>query len=234
MTDKRDSARRTQFSDLVEIMARLRGPDGCPWDREQDHRSLRRCLLEEAYEVLETIDRGDPAALRDELGDLLLQVIFHAQLAAEAGEFDVWDVVHALYDKLVSRHPHVFGDKQIETAKGVVDEWERGKREARGRTAAEQMAAAPLALPALARAQVLLRQAGRAGRSGSVHEARSALEAALEAAAEAAPNSRLAEEALGQVLFAAVDLACLQDLDAEAALREHLQRFVAEFSGGQG
>ena len=234
MSDKRDSAGRTQLVDLVEIMARLRSPDGCPWDREQDHRSLRRCLLEEAYEVLEAIDRGDAAALRDELGDLLLQVIFHARLADEAGEFDVWDVVQALYDKLVSRHPHVFGNKQIETAEGVVDEWERGKREARGQTAADQMAATPLALPALARAQVLLRQAGRAGRAISRHEARSALEAALEAAAEAAPRSRAAEQALGHVLFAAVDLACLQGVDAEAALREHLQRFVAKFSGRQG
>ncbi|MCJ7752846.1 MAG: MazG family protein, partial [Armatimonadetes bacterium] len=116
------------FSELVAIMARLRSPSGCPWDREQDHRSLRPCLLEETYEVFEAIDRDDPDALCQELGDVLLQVIFHAQLAEEAGRFDIGEVVQGLRDKLVARHPLVFGDSSAETPEEVLHQWDSLKR----------------------------------------------------------------------------------------------------------
>src|SRR5438093_5143058 len=115
------------FTRLVDIMARLRAPGGCPWDREQTPESLRPYVLEEAYEVLEALDRGEPAAIRDELDDLLLQVVFHAQLAAEAGRFTVADVARAIADKLVRRHPHVFGDVQVRDADEVVHNWTRIK-----------------------------------------------------------------------------------------------------------
>ena len=133
--------------DLVATETRLRGPDGCPWDREQTHASLARHLVEEAYEVLDAIDEGDPEHLREELGDLLLQVVFHAQLAEDAGDFDVDGVARAITEKLVRRHPHVFGDLQVASAGEVVRNWEAIKREEEGRT--DPLAGIPSALPAL-------------------------------------------------------------------------------------
>jgi len=123
--------RPVTFQDLVEIMAHLRSGEGCPWDREQDHRSLRPCLEEETREVLEAIEKEDPKALCEELGDLLLQILFHAQLASEAGEFNIGDVLRGLRDKLIERHPHVFGGEKIETAAEVLEVWEALKRKSR-------------------------------------------------------------------------------------------------------
>ena len=218
----------SEFADLVEVMALLRSPQGCPWDREQDHRSLRRCLLEEAYEVLEAIDRDDPAALCQELGDLLLQVVFHAQLAAEAGQFDISDVVRGLHEKLVVRHPHVFGDKTIETAEAVVDEWESLKREQRQQTHVDQMADVPKAMPALARAQMVLRRAARAGAARTAADARDA----VVRAAKSVASGEDAEANLSGLLLAAADLARASGVDAEQALRERVARFVEEFGEG--
>lgn len=126
-----EEQRPVVFPDLVDLMARLRAPDGCPWDREQDHHSLRPCLEEETREVLEAIDKADPRSLQEELGDLLLQILFHAQLADEAGEFDITDVLRGLRDKLIERHPHVFGGEKIATAAEVLEAWEAIKRKAR-------------------------------------------------------------------------------------------------------
>ncbi len=123
--------RRVSFQDLVDLMARLRATDGCPWDREQNHRSLRPCLEEETREVLEAIEKEDPKALCEELGDLLLQILFHARLAAEAGEFNMEDVLRGLRDKLVERHPHVFGGEKIATAAEVLEAWKELKRKSR-------------------------------------------------------------------------------------------------------
>src|SRR5581483_2282501 len=153
------------FTRLVEIMARLRGPGGCPWDREQTPETLRPYLLEEAYEVLDALDAGDAAAVRDELGDLLLQVVFHAQLAAEAGRFTVADVAQAIADKLVRRHPHVFGDVRVADADEVMRNWRRIKAEER-RTKGEDrdlFAGVPAALPAVLRAQQLGEKAAQVG-----------------------------------------------------------------------
>jgi len=220
--DRRDRIGR-QFTELAEIMARLRGPQGCPWDREQDHRSLRPCLLEEAYEVLEAVDAGDMAALRQELGDLLMQVIFHAQLAAEAGQFAIEDVLGALRDKLVTRHPHIFGDKALETAEAVVQQWEAIKAKEGGPGPRE-----PKALPALARAQKLLRRLGREHRGLSAAEAKAALERVLRRL-EAASGVE-AEAAVGDLLLAAVDVARLHGVEAEQALRERVDRLSAEMN----
>src|SRR5262245_19899359 len=152
------------FTRLVEIMARLRAPGGCPWDREQTPQSLRPYVLEEAYEVVDALDHGDPAELRDELGDLLLQIVFQSQLASEAGSFTVADVARAISEKLVRRHPHVFGDVKVQDADEVMRNWRRLKaaeRAAKGETGA--LAGVPRALPALVRAEQLGEKAGHVG-----------------------------------------------------------------------
>jgi MazG family protein len=152
---------------LIDIMARLRAPGGCPWDREQTPQSLRPYLVEEAYEVLEAIDRGDDTAVRDELGDVLLQVVFHAEIAAEQGRFRLADVAHAIADKLVRRHPHVFGNVEVRNADEVARNWRRIKAEERraaGVAGADGLLAAiPTALPALARAQEIGAKLAHAG-----------------------------------------------------------------------
>ena len=142
------------FSGLRKVIASLRGPGGCPWDRVQTHESLRPFLLEEASETLEALDGGDPAQICEELGDLLLEVLLHVQIAEEGGEFGLADVVYGVGDKLVRRHPHVFADATAETPEAVVEQWEELKREERGERSA--LSGIPAALPALARAQAFL------------------------------------------------------------------------------
>jgi MazG family protein len=198
---------------LLEIMARLRDPKGgCPWDREQDFASIAPYTIEEAYEVDDAIRRGDLPALRDELGDLLLQVVFHAQLAREAGHFDFGDVVDAVCEKLVRRHPHVFGDATVESAQAQTAAWERHKaaeRAAKGEHSA--MDGVPLALPALMRARKLV---SRARRAGLAREA-------------APPEGPVTQQRVGELLLTAVSLAERAGIDPEQALRERLAEFEA-------
>jgi MazG family protein len=211
--------------DLVATEARLRGPDGCPWDKEQTHASLARHLVEEAYEVLDAIEEGGPDHLREELGDLLLQVVFHAQLAEDAGQFDVDAVARTITEKLVRRHPHVFGDARVGSAGEVLRNWETIKREQEGRT--DPLAGIPPALPALQLAAKLQRRVAEAGLAGPDHEgALAAVRQALEEAdAALAPEQR--EQALGELLFAVVALARERDVEPEAALRRTARRFRA-------
>ena len=191
---------------LLEIMARLRDPrGGCPWDLEQDFASIAPYTIEEAYEVDDAIRRGDFAALRDELGDLLLQVVFHAQMAREAGRFDFGDVVRGICDKLVRRHPHVFGNAVVETAQAQTDSWERQKsaeRAAKGEHSA--MDGVPLGLPALLRARKLVSRAARAG------------------LADGAPPAEepLTPQRIGEMLFSAAARASRAGIDPEQALRD--------------
>lgn len=221
----------SRFGELVAIVARLRGPEGCPWDREQTHRSLRPHLLEETYEVLEAIDAENAESLRQELGDLLLQVVLHAQIAAEAAEFDVSDVIQGLRDKLVARHPHVFANAQVETADAVVRQWERIKREERRQTPEEQVVeGVPKHLPALARAQAALRKAVRAGLRRSPDNAAAALHAALDRLEDPKADLASLEETVGALLFAVADLARCHGVEAEQALRERVDRFLREFA----
>jgi MazG family protein len=219
------------FTRLVDIMARLRGPDGCPWDREQTPETLRPYLVEEAYEVLEAIDGGDPDAVCDELGDLLLQVVFQSQLAAEAGRFTIADVARAIADKLVRRHPHVFGDVQVRDADEVVRNWKRIKadeRRAKGEDG-DVLAGVPVALPALVRAEQLGEKAAHVGLDwpdtggvlAKVEEEREELRAAIAAADRAA-----VERELGDVLLALTSLARHLGVSAEMALRAANDRFV--------
>ena len=200
---------------LLGIMARLRDPaGGCPWDLEQDFASIAPYTLEEAYEVDDAIRRGDMRALRDELGDLLLQVVFHARMAEEAGHFRFADVVDTLSEKLVRRHPHVFGDAQVRDAAEQTESWEAIKaaeREELG-ASADLLADVPRALPALARAAKLQRRATREGLGDAVPEA---------------AEEKLDLHGLGERLFALVALANRAGLDPEQALREANERFVA-------
>lgn len=143
---------KTSIDQFIETIARLRAPDGCPWDREQDHRTLARYLLEEAYEVLETIHAGEPAKLKEELGDLLLQIVLHAQIASENGQFDMQDIAAGINAKMIARHPHVFGEKKLDSAGEVVTQWEELKKQEAKEKGKEQQSSVdtvPNALPAL-------------------------------------------------------------------------------------
>jgi ATP diphosphatase len=205
---------------LVEIMARLRDPQGgCPWDLEQDFASIAPYTLEEAYEVDDAIRRGDMQGLRDELGDLLLQVVFHARMAEEAGLFRFDDVVEAICEKLVRRHPHVFGDARVESSAAQTESWEAIKAAERAEAghARDAFDEVPLALPALARAAKLQRRAARAG---------------LGAALPEPPDDKLDAATLGERLFALVALANREGLDPEQALRDANARFVVELRAG--
>jgi NTP pyrophosphatase (non-canonical NTP hydrolase) len=171
MTAKKPARRRAdQIGKLLEIMAQLRGPDGCPWDREQTHASLRYQAVEEVYEMIDAIEAQDDDELKEELGDLLLHVVFHAQLAAERGAFDFNGVVRALIHKLIHRHPHVFGNAKARTAAAVWEQWDRLKSAEKAGTSRERSSALegiPRHLPALLYAQKLWKKASRAGLAGS-------------------------------------------------------------------
>jgi tetrapyrrole methylase family protein/MazG family protein len=218
--------------DLLKIMHRLRSPGGCPWDREQTHQSLARNLLEEAHETLEAIDSGDPDRLQEELGDLLLQVVFHAEMAMQEATFDIDDVAEGITTKLIRRHPHVFGDVSVDSASEVLVNWERIKTEEKGEHPIDEEI--PASLPALARASKVQRRAAGFGfdwRSsdgaiGKVHEELSELEEVM--ASDAPARNRLEDE-LGDVLFAATALARTLDLDPETALRKATRRFAGRF-----
>jgi tetrapyrrole methylase family protein/MazG family protein/ATP diphosphatase len=220
---------------LVAIMRRLLAPDGCPWDREQDYRSLRRYVLEEACEVIDAIDTGDMAGLKEELGDLALQVVFLAELARKDGLFGPDDVVHAIVEKLVRRHPHVFADTRAEGVEEVLDNWERIKaQEKRDRGVLDGV---PRALPALLRAQRMGEKVSRVGFDwpdgrGSRAKVEEEL-GELDQAIEGADKARVEAE-LGDLLFALVNLARHHGVDAETALRGTADRFAKRFAHVEG
>jgi nucleoside triphosphate diphosphatase len=213
--------------DLVRVMARLRAPGGCPWDREQDHRSLARHLLEEAHEVLDAIDANDTERLREELGDLLLQVVFHAEMAKEAGDFDVDDVAEGIVRKLIRRHPHVFGDTSVSGPGEVLVNWERIKQEEKGEHPIEDDI--PATLPALARAAKVQRRAAGIGFEWRTEEgALAKLREEVQELADAATPDE-AELELGDVLFAAVSVGRTFGIDAESALRRSTRTFAERY-----
>jgi MazG family protein len=222
-----------EFDELVEIMRRLRGPEGCPWDREQSHESLAPCLLEEAYELLEAIEAQKPRHMCEELGDVLLQVVFHAQLAAERGEFDMHDVAQRIVDKLYHRHPHVYGDVEVSGSGEVVHNWEALKHAEYAQEPRQSVLdGIPRALPALQRAQKLQRRASKAGFDWEeVGGPRAKLDeevAELEEAMAGADAAAIRHE-IGDVLASVVNLCRFLDVDAEAALREGNRRFEQRF-----
>lgn len=209
---------------LADVVARLRAPDGCPWDRAQTHETLRPYLLEETYEALAALDAADMPALAEELGDLLLQIVLHAQLAVEGGEFSLPDVVRAITEKVVRRHPHVFADAHVETAEEVRVSWDALKRRERaGRGEADPFAGIPPDLPALARAQLLQRKA-----EGHEVPASQGPRVALGALDDDPGSAAARAERIGAALWAIAAVARVWDIDAETALREAALRFVEQ------
>jgi len=216
-----------EFGRLVEVVARLRRE--CPWDRKQTHESIRPYLIEEAYEVAEAIGSGDDGELKEELGDLLLQVVFHARMAEERGAFSVGDVVKGLVEKLVRRHPHVFGEVEVEDAEEVLERWEEIKKK-EGRESL--LDGVPRSLPALLRARRVQEKASKVGFDweraegalGKLGEELGELEDAMRSG-----DRVRAEEELGDLLFSVVNLSRFLGLDPEWALHKAIDKFVARF-----
>ncbi len=215
------------FQTLVNIVARLRAPGGCPWDREQTHESLKRHLLEESYEVIEAIDQGNPAILSEELGDLMVQVAFHADIAGEAGEFQLEDVLRQINGKLVRRHPHVFADEHAEDAREVEQNWEQIKAQERKEKGESKspVEGIPVDMPALAYAQLMQDRVGKAGFewddiSGVLDKI---VEEVTELKATTTPEEKVHE--LGDLLFTMVNLTRWSGAHAEDVLRQANQRF---------
>jgi tetrapyrrole methylase family protein/MazG family protein len=236
------------FDDLVQLMARLRAPDGCPWDRKQTHESLKPYLVEEAYEVLEAIDHTDTARLREELGDVLLQVLFHAQIGSEHDAFSVDDIIGSLAEKLIRRHPHVFGtpEQQQEAldANDVKIRWEQIKRNEREQKGEDSSAleGVPKTLPALLRAYQVQVRASRVGfdwpdlvpvlgkLEEELQEFRDAMAACTAAAPAALPSAKEhLESELGDVLFTMVNISRFLKINPEEALRQTINRFIDRF-----
>lgn len=227
---------RYGFDDLVELIRLLRAPDGCPWDREQTHASIRRNFLEETYEVLEAIDEDDPAHLCEELGDVLMQVVFHGEMEREAGRFTLDDVCDGVCRKLILRHPHVFGAVEVSGSEQVLENWEAIKRrEKKQETWADTLRAVSRTLPATWRAEKLQKKAGKAGlrpdgpagAAANLSEKAGALREAVERGAGA---DEALGEALGEALFAAVGVAAALKADPEEALQSASERFIRRFS----
>lgn len=218
----------SRWETLVAIAGYLRSPEGCPWDRKQDHRSVRDALLEEAYEVLEAIDEGDESELCAELGDLLYQVVFHTQIAKEALEFDYADVIRSINTKLIRRHPHVFGSEHLEDAGEVLKRWEEIKQEERS-PEKSLLSGIPKSMPALSLSQEIQSRAARVGfdwdeDEGVLDKLKEEVEEFLEA-----PSPVEKEQELGDILFALVNVARRHNIDAESALRQANQHFLRRF-----
>lgn len=252
MTHHADEDAGTKFSALLALMAKLRSEDGCPWDQEQTHASLRRYIIEEAYELVEAVEEQDDDALVEELGDVLLQVVFHAQIASETGRFAMADVIAGLSDKLIRRHPHVFGDVQADDAEAVLRTWDEAKRRERAGAKPESLlASVPRSLPALMEAEKIQQRAARVGFqwedvTGALDKVREEL-AELQLAASAfgsgqgrppaseggdsseqALKAAVAEE-LGDLLFAVVNVARYLGVDPEQGLRATNAKFRRRF-----
>ncbi len=220
----------SQFATLVDIIARLRAPDGCPWDREQTHASLRENLLEECYEVLEALDEGDAGELCTELGDLLMQVVFHSQIAAEAGEFELGEVIRSINNKLIQRHPHVFGSLKVKDADEVLVNWEALKKEERGADTS-LLASVPRQMPALACSQEIQSRVARVGFDWE--DIDGVIDKLVEEVSEfkQAESPQQKEAEFGDMLFTLANIARRLGIDLEAALREANRRFYRRFSG---
>ena len=211
------------IDDLRQTMARLRAPDGCPWDQEQTHATLVRCLIDEVSELIDTIDRQDYPHMREELGDVLIQIVFHAQIAAERGRFTFDDVARDINDKLVRRHPHVFGDRKLGTSEEVITEWEKIKAtEKKNGPAVNQSAVfkeLPPRLPALMFAEAVWKQ---------IEKKNLPAEGVVDAAQVQALGRQLDEAALGRMLFELTAAARVNGLDPEGALRQHAVRVMTD------
>ena len=223
---------KKSFDELLTIMRQLRGPGGCPWDAEQTHESLKRYLVEETYEVIEAIDNKAPDALKEELGDLLLQPVFHAVIAEENGTFNMADVIDTLCEKLIRRHPHVFGDLEIKDSQAQVENWEKIKGLEKTSERKSALSGVPPHLPALLKAQKITEKAARVGFDWEhVDQVNAKVIEELNEFAEAmatGDNERMEAE-LGDLLFAIVNLGRFLNIEPEEALRKTITRFERRF-----
>jgi len=220
------------FEDFCNIIAQLRAENGCPWDREQTHESLRETTLEEAYEVVEAIDKKDLQNLKEELGDILLHIVFHAQIEQENGNFTIADVINGISRKMIYRHPHVFGQTEVENSEQVLKNWEELKKQEKGfQTQTQVLQSVPNALPALTKAKKVQKKAADVGFDfqnlqqviDKTHEEMEELETAI-----ASPNGNTEEE-LGDLLFSVVNIARFLHINPEFALTKAIKKFINRF-----
>lgn len=219
------------FRDLVELMRKLRDEGGCPWDKEQTHETLKPYLVEETYEVIDAIDSGEAARLKEELGDLLFQILFHSEIAGEKKEFDIGGVMKSCLEKMTSRHPHVFGDARLETAEEVIRAWNRIKK-GEGKDKKSVLGSLPKHLPALQKAQKVQRRASRVGFDWErVEDVVLKVEEELEEVKAAMAQGRYeeVEEEIGDLLFAAANLSRFLKINPEDALHKTVKKFVHRF-----
>ena len=220
----KDTKEKYSFDDLVEIVSLLRAPGGCPWDREQTHQSIKKNLIEEGYELIEAIDGGNPEKIADESGDLLLQVVFHAIIGKDSGEYEINDVTDAICRKLIHRHPHVFGEVEVADSGEVLKNWDAIKRADREQSSiAEELRGVSKYLPALMRAEKIQKKAEKAGYKFE-NEINLSVISDDVAEADSAP-----EKDCGQLLFAAVNFCRRAGVDPELALASYTESFTDEF-----
>ena len=222
----------TSFESFAEIVAHLRAPDGCPWDKEQTHESLRKHLLEESYEAIAAIDSGDFNSMREEFGDLLLQAVLQSQIANDEGQFNINQVIHGIHSKIVRRHPHVFGDLKLDGVDGVLANWEKLKEQERGKKKEDKgmLDGVPLALPALSQAQEYQDRAARVGFDWpEIDGVLDKVKEEIEEIKNAETNFELASE-IGDLFFALVNVARWKKVDAESVLRATNAKFKKRFA----
>lgn len=219
------------FYDLVSIMKLLRRPDGCPWDKEQTHKSIRNAFVEETYEAVDAIDNGDMTALREELGDVLMQVVFHSQIAVEDGDFDIDGVCDEVCKKLVYRHPHIFGDTSVSGSAEVLENWDKLKKaEKNQNTFTDTLKSVPRSFPALMRAQKTGKRAAKSGFDwDDVNGALDKAEEELSELRTAISDKSNYEEELGDLLFALTNVARFLHVDSEEALGKATDKFISRF-----
>jgi len=221
----------SKFKELLDVMARLRSVNGCPWDREQTRASLKKYLLEESYEALEALDKDDPAEIKEELGDLLFQIVFQCQIAEERGEFTMEDVIAKIVSKMVGRHPHVFGNAEFETAQEVVKQWEERKRE-EGKNRESILEGIPKELPALLKAHRIQSRAARVGFDWErIDDVMVKLDEEVEEFKKALQNEapENIEDEFGDLFFTLVNISRFVGVDPEDALRKTIKKFMARF-----
>lgn len=223
----------SDFSDLVALMTMLRGPGGCPWDRKQTTESLKPFLVEECYEVIDALDEGSPDKIREELGDLLFQIIFHARLAEEKGQFTISDVIRAIIEKMTRRHPHVFGDARLGTDKEVLANWEEIKKQEKGYGERKSiLEGIPRHLPSLLRAHSLQERAARVGFDWRrIEEALPKLDEEITEFKESlkTKDAEGIEEELGDIFFMLVNISRFLGINPEEALRKTISKFIYRF-----
>ena len=222
---------KLSYEEFIEIIRVLRAPGGCPWDMEQTHKSIRNDFIEETYEVIEAIDNNDPVLLREELGDALLQIVFHARISEEAGEFNVEDVIHDICAKLIHRHPHIFGNVQADTSEQVLSNWEAIKTEEKQRIGLSgTLNSIPPALPALMRAQKMVKKSVKEGIAPAESDLYAGVADSLESMKVAAEtgNASQKEQSMARILWQLCAIAQTSGMDAEKLLCDQCLRYARD------